>query len=596
MKQFIKYVAATIVGIFIISVIFTILSIISLVGMASMSSKNVNVKDNSVLVINLTGSIKERTIENPFDFLTKNSSTKVSGLNEILQAIRNAKDNENVKGIYIEAGSLISASPSTLQEIRNALVDFKKSKKFIVSYGDTYTQGSYYVCSVADSVIINPEGVIDWSGLSMSTMFYKDLLDKIGVKMQVVKVGTYKSAVEPFILNEMSDANREQLTVLSNEIWAEFTSAISKSRKISVNTLNAFADSVLTFRPTKIYKEQSMVDKLAYSDYVPKAISNMMKLDKDDEYNTISVTDLASTTTGNPKDPSGNIIAVYYAVGDIVEESTSNNFSNTPQIVGKDVIKDLAELAESEDVKAVVLRVNSGGGSAYASEQIWHEVMKIKEKKPIVVSMGDYAASGGYYISCAADWIVAEPTTLTGSIGIFGMLPEASELMNDKLGLHVSTVNTNAHSDIGVPTRPLSQSERNIIQAYVNRGYELFTKRCADGRKMKQDSIKSIGEGRVWTGIHAKQLGLVDQLGGIYDAIDIAKKKAKVKDFTVMTYPEQGNVLDNFMKEATSSESYADAKMRETFGEYYEVLNSIKNTQSKSGLQTSMPYHLMFNL
>ncbi|MBQ7157143.1 MAG: signal peptide peptidase SppA [Bacteroidaceae bacterium] len=595
MKQFIKYVAATVVGFFVIAIILSIISILSLIGMASMSSNKPKVQDNSVLVINLKGSITERTKENPFEFLTGNPAAKATGLDQILTAIKNAKENENVKGIYLEAGTLVSASPSTLQEIRNALIDFKKSGKFILSYGDTYTQGSYYVCSVADSVVINPQGMISWSGMSLQTAFYKDLLDKVGVKMQVVKVGTYKSAVEPYILTEMSDANREQLTTLSSEIWGEITSAVSKSRKISVEALNTYADSVISFADPAAYKKLHLVDKLAFSDNVPSIIANMMKIDADD-YNTISVSDMAAQTTNEPKDPSGDIIAVYYAVGGIVQESTSSSFSNESEIVGKDVIKDLQELAEDEDIKAVVLRVNSGGGSAYASEQIWHQVMNIKANKPIIVSMGDYAASGGYYISCAADWIVAEPNTLTGSIGIFGMMPEASELMNNKLGIHMSTVNTNAHSDMGNPTRPLDESERNIMQAYVNRGYELFTKRCADGRKMKQDDIKAIAEGRVWTGAHAKKLGLVDQLGGLDDAIAVAKKKAKVEKCTIVNYPNQDTFFEQFMKEATNSDSYADAKMQELMGDYYTMFSNIKNVNQRKGVQASMPYYLMFNL
>jgi len=596
MKSFLKYVAATVVGIFVMGIIMSVLGLISLAGMAGMSSTKPSIAENSVLVIKFEGSIDERAEENPLAMLTGNSAAQSTGLDKILTAIKNAADNEDVKGIYLEGGALSGAAPSTLQEIRTALADFKKTGKFIVSYADTYTQGSYYVCSIADSVIINPQGMIDWSGMSMQIMFYKDVLDKIGVKMQVVKVGTYKSAVEPYILNEMSEANREQLTVLSSEIWGEMTAAVGKSRNISVKNLNMYADSVISFADPTEYKKTKMVDKLAFSDEVPQIIANMMKVESAEDYNTVSVSDMAAQTGNEPKDPSGNIIAVYYAVGDIVQESSSSTLNQSTQIVGKDVIKDLKELADDEDIKAVVLRVNSGGGSAYASEQIWHQVMNIKAKKPIIVSMGDYAASGGYYISCAADWIIAEPNTLTGSIGIFGMIPEASELMNDKLGIHISTVNTNANSDMGNMSRPMSESERNLMQGYVNRGYELFTKRCADGRKMKQDAIKAIAEGRVWTGKHAKQLGLVDQLGGIEDAIAVAKKKAKVEKCTVMTYPAKKNFLESLMEETVNTDSYADAKMKELFGEYYNAFSNIKNVKNKTGIQASMPYYMMFKL
>lgn len=596
MKSFLKYVLATIVGLFATGLILTIFSILTLAGMASMSSAKPDIKKNSVLVVKLTGSITERTQENPLAMLTGNSIASNTGLDNILTAIKNAKDNEDVKGIYLEAGSLASASTSALQEIRSKLADFKKSGKFIVSYADTYTLGGYYVCSVADSVIINPQGMINWIGLSAQTMYYKDLLDKIGVKMQIVKVGKYKSAVEPYILNEMSEANREQLELYTSETWSEITSEVSKSRKISIDKLNEYADSMFLMTDPANYKKTKLVDKYAYSDEVPAIIANMMKIDNVKDYNTVTVSDMAAVTSNEPKDPSGNIIAVYYATGEIVQETTSTAFNQEEQIVAVNVIKDLKELAENDDVKAVVLRVNSPGGSAYASEQIWHQVMNIKAKKPIIVSMSGVAASGGYYISCAADWIIAEPTTITGSIGIFGMFPEASELMEQKLGLHTSTVKTNACSDFGDVTRPLTESERNIMQNYVNRGYELFTKRCADGRKMKQDAIKAIGEGRIWTGKHAKTIGLVDQLGGLDDAIAVAKKKAKIESYTLKSYPEGGGFLENLLNEVNNTDSYADNKMQEALGEYYNVFSGIKNIKNKTGIQASIPYYLMFNL
>jgi len=596
MKSFLKYVLATIVGLFVTGIIFSIMSIITLVGMASMSSVTPIIEDNSVLVIKLSGTINERQQENPLAFLTGNSIADNIGLDQILTAIKNAEENDNVKGIYIEAGTLASATPAAVQEIRKQLEAFKKSGKFILAYGETYTLGSYYISSVADSLVINPQGMIDWRGMAMQTTYYKDILDKIGVKMQVVKVGTYKSAVEPYLLNEMSDANREQLTVLSNEMWSQMTADVSKSRKISVDKLNEYADSLYTLTDPSNYKKSKMVDKYAFYDDVPVIIANMMGLDDVNDYNTVSVADMAAVTANEPKDPSGNIIAVYYATGDIVQESTNSSLQQEEQIVGVDVIKDLKALAEDDDIKAVVLRVNSPGGSAYASEQIWHQVMNIKANKPIIVSMGGYAASGGYYISCAADWIVAEPNTLTGSIGIFGMFPEASELLNNKLGIHTSTVKTNLHSDFGDYTRPHSESERNILQAYVNRGYELFTKRCADGRKMKQSDIKAIGEGRVWTGTHAKKIGLVDQLGGLDDAIAVAKKKAKVENCTILTYPAQKTFLENLLEDQLNSDSYADGKMKEVLGEYYDIFSNVKNIKNKSGIQASLPYYMMFNL
>lgn len=595
MKQFIKYVCATVVGVFLVVAILSILSIMGLISMAALSeSSTTQIQDKSVLVLQLEGSIEERSEENPFSKLMGNSVLEKQGLDDILCAIDKAKKDEKIKGIYIEAGNFEGAMPSTLQEIRNALVDFKKEGKFIVSYGDTYTQGAYYLCSVADSVVINPQGMINLCGLASQVVYYKDFLDKIGVEMQVVKVGTYKSAVEPFLLSEMSEANREQIEVYDGEIWGEITKAISKSRGVKVDKLNELTDSAVFFAQPKTYLKEKLVDKIAFSDEVSDIIINMMG---GDDYNTVSVTDLAGVDDDSSKSLYGDVVAVYYAVGDIVDEDESGGFDSEPQIVSKDVIRDLKELADDDDVKAVVLRVNSGGGSAYASEQIWHQVMNIKAKKPIVVSMGDMAASGGYYISCAADYIYAEPTTLTGSIGIFGMFPSAGELINNTLGIHFCTVKTNEHADFGDISRPFTASERNIMQRYVNDGYELFTKRCADGRKMKQEDIKKIGEGRVWTGLHAKQIGLVDELGGLSAAVNKAKKLAKAENATVVSYPAKDNFFDELLNEVEGGgSSYADAQMRNTLGEYYNIYSSLKNVKSKTGVQTSLPYCLKFNL
>lgn len=568
--------------------------IISLVSMATMSSVGETVEDNSVLVVKLEGALEERSEENPLGKLLGSSLTDSQGLEDLLASIKRAETDDNIKGIYLEAGSMTSGTPAVLEELRNALVDFKKSGKFIVSYGDTYSQGTYYVCSVADSILVNPHGMLEWRGMAVQTMYYKDLLDKIGVQMQIFKVGTYKSAVEPYILNEISEANKEQITVFTSEIWDKMTQDVSKSRKISAEQLNALADSAIFFEDPTIYKKNKLVDKLVYSDEVPSVIANMMKVDKDD-YKTISASSLANIAANEPKGTSGNIIAVYYAYGEIVEEAETSGFAQEHSIIGKNTVEDLKKLAEDDDIKAVVLRVNSPGGSAYASEQIWNQVKNIKSKKPIIVSMGGYAASGGYYISCAADWIVAEPTTLTGSIGIFGMFPEASELMNNKLGLHTSTVKTNQYADFGDTFRPMNEGEKAVMQGYINRGYDLFTKRCADGRKMKQDAIKQIAEGRVWTGKHAKQIGLVDQLGGLEDAIAVAKKKANITEYTLMSYPGKTSVFESILNE-TSGDSYADRKMQESFGEYYNIFSDLKNIKSKTGVQASLPYYLMFNL
>ena len=590
MKDFLKYIGATIVGLVVFGLIITISSVVMLLAM-SMQSTTTPISDNSVLVLKLNGTIAERAEENPFAELLGESMSE-QGLDDILKAVRHAKDNDKVKGIYIESGTFAGAEPASLEEIRSALTDFKESGKFIVAYGDNYTQGTYYISSVADSVVINPQGMLEWQGIAMQSVFFKDVLDKVGVRMQVFKVGTYKSAVEPFLLNEMSDANREQTTVMCSEIWDKYLSDVSKSRNITPEELNAFAEEGLIFSDPSVYVEKKMIDKLAYSDEVPQIIANMMGIDDKDDYSTVSVKEMASAETNKPKDESGNVIAVYYAYGDIVQEETGMGGSG---IVGTKVVKDLHKLAENNDVKAVVLRVNSGGGSAYASEQIWNQVMKIKAKKPVIVSMGGLAASGGYYISCAADWIVAEPTTLTGSIGIFGTFPDASELLNDKIGIHFESVKTNQFADFGDIARPMNTGEQALLQGYINRGYELFTKRCADGRGMTVDAIKAIAEGRVWTGAHAKEIGLVDQLGTLDDAISVAKEKAQIESYTLMSYPAKPNVLDQLMNQAKSG-SYADAKLKEAFGEYYNMFAPIRRLKTEGSIEAAMPYRYNFNL
>lgn len=592
MKQFLKYVLATVVGLVVAGLLMGFFSMLMFMGMA-MGTSAPKVEKNSVLVMKLDGTLSERTEENPFDMLMGGAGTSALSLENMLKAVEQAKENENVKGLYMEAGMLSAASPAMLQELRDAIVDFKESGKFVLSYGDTYTQGAYYLCSAADSVVVNPQGMLDWHGMSMQTMFFKEILDKLGVNVQVFKVGTYKSAVEPFIGTEMSDANREQMEVFTSEIWKEMLVDVSESRKISVEELNQLADTVTLLCETSFYLDEKLVDKVAYSDEIPQMICNMIDVDDEDDYNTITVDEMASVASNKPKDDSGNIVAVYYAYGDIV--NTPSSGISSEEIASSVVIRDLEKLADDDDVKAVVLRVNSGGGSAYASEQIWHQVMNIKSKKPIVVSMGGMAASGGYYISCAADYIFAEPTTLTGSIGIFGMIPEVSELVTEKIGLHSETVKTNKFADFGDLTRPMNENEKVVMQAYVNRGYELFTKRCADGRGMEQDSIKAVAEGRVWTGLHALELGLVDQLGGLDDAIAEAKKRAEIEACTVKTYPGTSSFIEK-LSGAVSGDSYADAKMKEILGDYYGTFSYMKRMTTERGVMAKSPYTYRFGL
>ena len=591
MKKFWKYALIAIGGLAVLGFVIGWIIVVMFSSLFPSSPSTVPVEKNSVMCIQLEGTLSERSSESSiFDMLS--SATASIGLDDMLGAIRLAKENKNVRCIYIRCGMLTGATPAMLQELRDALADFKKAGKPVVAYADNYTQGTYYVGSVADKLVVNPSGMIELSGLSSTTVYFTQLLEKVGVKMQIFKVGTYKSAVEPYMLDSMSVANREQTTVFSNEIWNEMLDDISKSRKIKKAHLNELVDEGLMFKPAAYYVKNHLADKQAYEDAMPDIISRMVGCDKD-KYNEVGISDVWATAPTVNYDED-NQIAVYYATGEIVQDSPTS-FPSDNQIVGSIMSEDLKALAEDDNVKAVVLRVNSPGGSAYASEQIWHQVKNIKAKKPIIVSMGGYAASGGYYISCAADWIVAEPTTLTGSIGIFGMFPTAGELLEDKLGLHFSTVKTNEYSDFGAFNRPMNEGETAILQGYINQGYELFTKRCADGRKMEQDSIKVIGEGRVWTGLHAKQLGLVDQLGSLDDAIAVAKKRAKLKDYTLVEYPAKADFWNELIDQVLGSTAI-DEELQNSLGEYYDLFRSVKDAGNRDCIQAAMPYLLRFNL
>lgn len=590
MKDFFKQVLATITGIVILGIVLTVLGIVSVAGMIASSGAETTVEDNSIFVLQLE-SVEERAAENPLSALAGlTGESQTAGLDDILSAIKKAAENDKIKGIYIEGSASTAMNPATAQAIRKELVNFKKTGKFIISYADSYSRNAYYIASVADKMLLNPQGVVEWNGMASQVMYYKDALDKIGINMQVFKVGTYKSAVEPYLMNEMSEANREQISSYIGDIWQETLKEVSASRKIAKDSLNAYADRGLLMADAKEYVKLKLIDKLVYASEIKDIIKETMKLEEDDDYNKLSLTEVVNIKNAPNKFKEGEI-AVYYACGEI---GSSTGYGTESIIDQKEVTKDLRSLRKDEEVKAVVFRVNSPGGSAYDSEQIWKEVVELSKEKPVVVSMGDYAASGGYYISCAANYIFAEPTTLTGSIGIFGMFPEASDLLNNKLGVHFQTVKTNQYSDLGDLSRPMNEAEQAIMQNNVNRGYELFTKRCADGRKMKQDDIKKIAEGRVWTGNQALKLGLVDALGGLDKAIEKAKELAKVKDCCINTYPAKPSVLDNILSTVTGG-SYAEAKLKEVFGEFYQDFENLRNIQKKDYLQTRLPYVLKLN-
>lgn len=589
MKSFIKHTMATVVGIFLTMTLFSFISIIAFVVMIASVDVSTPIKEKSILRINLSGSLSERSDANPFATLMGEEEEPLS-LEDAMLALDKAAKNDNIIGVYIEGGTL-DATPGMLQELRQAIVEFKESGKWVIAYGDYYSESSYYLSSAADSVLLNPEGNVDFSGLSSQVMFYKDVLEKVGVKMQVFKVGTYKSAVEPFICTEMSPANREQITSYLSGIWTNMLKDVAGSRNMEVSKLNSLADSMTMISEASMAVNGGLVDRLCYMDEVKSILQEKCGYknnDKDLVFATVS--DVAKSEILNEK--AGDEIAVYYAYGEIVQsESGGLSISQEHQIVGEKMIKDLQELREDNDIKAVVIRVNSPGGSAFASEQIWREVCLLKEKKPVVISMGGMAASGGYYISCAANRIFAEPTTLTGSIGIFGMIPDISELMTKKIGLKFDVVNTNKMSDIGNMARPFNAAESAQMQKMINRGYDLFTKRVADGRGMAQDSVKMIAEGRVWTGEQGLSIGLVDELGNLDDAIVYAAKMAKVEKYHTAPYPAADNPFEQLMEQTKSG--YLDSELREMLGDGYVAYSLLHNIKNIERVQARMPFELI---
>lgn len=588
MKSFIKYTMATVVGIFLTMTLFTIISIISLAGMMATEGMSAPIKEKSILRLDLSGTLAERSESNPFAVLMGKENTALS-LEDALLALDKAAKNENIIGVYLEGGAL-GANPGMAQELRQALVEFKESGKWVVAYGDSYGKTAYYLSSVADSVLLNPEGNVDFGGMASQIMFYKDVMEKIGVKMQVFKVGTYKSAVEPFICTEMSPANREQVTSYLFSIWTNMLKDVAASRNMEMGKLNSLADSLTMISEASVALNGGLVDKLCYMDEVKAILRDKSGLeDEDDDLVFASVADVAkSETLGEKVDEQ---VAVYYAYGEIVQsQGTGLGISQEHQIVGEKMIKDLQDLREDDDVKAVVIRVNSPGGSAFASEQIWREVCLLKEKKPVVVSMGGMAASGGYYISCAANRIFAEPTTLTGSIGIFGMIPDMSELMTEKIGLKFDVVKTNEMSDIGTMARPFNEAESAQMQKMINRGYDLFTKRVADGRGMAQDSVKLIAEGRVWTGEQGLNIGLVDELGNLDDAVAHAAELAKVEKFRAVGYPAPDNPFEQLLNQTKGG--YLDSELRELLGEGYAVYSLVRNVKDADRIQARMPFEM----
>lgn len=587
MKDFWKIVLGSALGFIIVNILFSIIYMIMFFGMMGsfMSSfgkgDKFSLQNNSVLHLRLEGIISERVSDSdPFNSLLGDKTTTKMGLNDIVGAIRKAKNNDKIKGIYIDS-RMLKASLATLSEIRQELESFKESGKFIVSYADTYTQGGYYLASVADKVAINPQGMLDMHGLASVPMFYKDALQKLGIETQIFKVGTYKSAVEPLTQMQMSEANREQVSSYLNDMWGTMKSEIAKSRFISLTDVDSIANQMPMMQETDFLLSTNLVDTLLYETEMKNYLRSLLSLKEDDPIYSATVEDMKSVRSETIKKTS-NTIALLYAEGSITSGTGANNIQD------KYLIKEIEKLRKDDDIKAVVFRINSGGGSAYASEQIWKAITDLKAEKPVVVSMGDFAASGGYYIACNASKIVAQPTTLTGSIGIFGVIPSFKG-STQKIGVATDVVKTNSFADFGNVTRDLNESEKAFFQNSIERGYDLFVTRCAEGRNMPKDSLMKYAEGRVWTGNQAKQIGLVDELGGIDKAIEIAAEMANLgKSYVVFEYPKKLSPIEELLK--PKKEELAAKTLKEYLGESYDVFMLIKSMKEQDFIQARMPF------
>lgn len=586
MKQFFKTVFASLLGTLLAAVIFVFLifGMIGAIVAISGSDKEVEVKENSVLVVKFEGPITDRSSKNPFQNLgTIFSKEEAIGLDDILNNIEKAKDDENIKGIYMEI-TTVPAGIAMVEEIRTKLLEFKNTGKFIIAYSEYYTQGAYYLASVADKIYLNPQGAIDFKGLSAELMFFKNALAKLEIEPQIIRHGKFKSAIEPFILEKMSDENREQTMTYISAIWNHMVEGISKSRNISAEELNKVADEMLLQKAEDAVKYK-FADQLVYKDEILEILKEKTEAKAVDKITSVSIADYTNAKEKNKKDFTKDKIAVIYAVGEI-----DGGEGDDEKIGSERISKAIREARLDEKVKAIVLRVNSPGGSALASEVMWREVVLAKQAKPVIVSMGNVAASGGYYISCAADTIVAEPTTITGSIGVFGVLFNAQGFMNNKIGITFDTVKTNMHADIGSINRPLSASERDIIQKSVEHVYDVFITRVAEGRNLTKEQVDEIGQGRVWSGVDAKRIGLVDVLGGLETAIEIAAQKAGLENYKLLTLPKQKDPLEELFSKGTSG--VEEAMVKHFLGEnakYYMTLDRLKRY---SGIQARMPYEV----
>lgn len=587
MKNFFSSMLGSLAALFIYSFLSIIIGIVIIAGIAAGATKSETpeVKNNSILELRLQGEIVERLSEEDelfanFTFPGQSDAITIQGLNTILTAIDNAAKDENITGIYVFS-DIFSAGFSTCKEIRDALIHFKDSSdKFVIAYADTYTQKGYYIASAADKVYLNPMGMLDLHGLSSTRTYLKKTLEKIGVEMTVVKHGKYKSAVEPFTSDKMSKESKEQTTQLLDVIWNIYCQEVAESRELNTNMLNLYADKMMALQKQELLVNYKLVDDLVYYDEILDELKTLSNRTEKQKLHRIKTSKYAKTITNNKE--TKDKIAVIYAEGTI--DGNSND-----GIDSKKLSDEIRKARNDEDVKAIVLRINSPGGSAYGSEQIWREVTLAKEGKPFIVSMGDVAASGGYYIACAAHSIVAQPSTITGSIGIFGMFPNISKL-NNKLALSFDGVQTNKMGDFMNPNRPTTGEEKRILQTYIDRGYDTFVNRCAEGRNMPYDAIDAIAQGRVWSGTDAKEIGLVDKLGNIQDAIDLAAEMSGLEDYKIQQLPKSKSVVESLMESLQGQVKTGILKMQ--FGEAYKLYQHIENIKGMQGIQARMPYEL----
>ena len=596
MKQFFKMTLATICGIAIFLVVTGFFLTISLLGMIASDSASTKVKENSVFVIKLDGTISERAEEDsPINEILNMGDMSAMGLDDLICAIRKAKDNEDIKGIYLEGGALAFDAPATAQQLRDALKDFKKSGKWIVAYADHYYQTSYYVASVADNIYLNDHGNIEFKGLGGKGEYLKGLYDKLGIKYMVAKVGKYKSYVERNTQTGMSDYDREQRTAYLNGIWNYWLKEMAEGRKVKADVLNQLAnDSIMGFADTKDYVKAKLIDKVMFPEEIKAEIKKRLKIDEDDDINQLTLSNMLNVKS--EKNDDGEKIAIYYAYGSIVDNESMDMLSGGEHcIVGKSTAADLRKLADDDDVKAVVFRVNSGGGSAVASEQIRHAIKLVKAKKPVVVSMGGMAASGGYWISSPANYIFAEPTTITGSIGIFGLIPNFSGLVTDKLGVTFDGVTTNKFSDYETDLILGKDNDEIMkhLQTYIDQGYLEFLDIVSEGRGMKPAEVDSIAQGRVWLATDALKIKLVDKLGSLDDAVKKAAELAKVKEYHTVAYPNEGSWFERFLPNEENKGSYLDSQIQQEFkallGDLYEPLMEIRQTlKGNSRMQARM--------